>query len=32
MDTLKVFEDFKNKQKVYEVMYFDMQKCVYSES
>ena len=32
MDTLKAFEDFKNKQKVYEVMYFDMQKCVYSES
>ena len=30
-----MFEDFdglKNKQKAYEVMFFDMQKCMYSES
>ena len=28
-DTLKAFNDFKNKQKVYEVMFFDMQStCI----
>ena len=30
-DTLKVFNDFKAK-KCYEVMFFDMQKYLYSES
>ena len=31
-DTLKAFDDFKNKQIVYEVMFFDRLKYVYSES
>ena len=31
-DTWKTFDDFKNKWKLYEVMFFDMQKCLYSES
>ena len=31
-DTLMALEDFKNKQKVYEVMFFDTWKYVYSES
>ena len=30
-DTLKIFNDFKAK-KCYEVMFFDMQKYLYSES
>ena len=29
---MKVFDNLKNKQKVYAVIFFDMQKCVYSES
>ena len=31
-DTLKVFHDFKNEQKVYKVMFFDIWKYIYSES
>ena len=31
-DTLKAFEDSKNKRKMYEVMFFDMSKYEYSES
>ena len=30
-DTLKAFVNFRNKQQVYEVMFFDMKKYVYSE-
>ena len=31
-DTLKTFYNFKNKQKVYEVMFFDKQNNIYSGS
>ena len=31
-DTLKAFDDFKTSKNVYEVMFFDMKKYVYSES
>ena len=33
-DKLKAFDDLKNKQKAYEVIYtsFDMQKYIYSEN
>ena len=31
-NTLKAFNHFKNNQKVYEVMFFDMEKYVYSGS
>ena len=31
-DTLKAFVNFRNKQQVYEVILFDMQKYVYSEN
>ena len=30
--TLKTAENFKNKQKAYEVMFWDMKKCLYSKS
>ena len=29
---MKAFDDFKNKQIVYEVVFFEMQKYVFSES
>ena len=29
-DTVKAFDNFKNKQKVYKVKFFDMQKYAYS--
>ena len=31
-DTPKVFDDFKNRQKTYEVMFFDTQNYTYSEN
>ena len=31
-DALKAFHNFKNNQKEYEAIFFDMQKYVYSES
>ena len=31
-DTMKVFNDFKNKEKLYKVMFFHMSKYIYSES
>ena len=31
-DTMKTFYNFKNKQKVYEVMFFDKQNNIYSGS
>ena len=31
-DTMKVFNNFKNKQQEYEVIFVSIIKCVYSES